>query len=76
MSNYDRILELLKKTHPWLVVREADGRNWIQDVEGSIVTGMVQPEIAELIVRLHNQVPMLLKEVQQLRDQVAMMDRG
>jgi len=76
MSNYGRLLEMLQNTKTWLVVQEADGRNWIQDVEGSIITGLVPSETAELIVRLRNQMPTLLEELQQLRAQVAMMDRG
>ena len=76
MGNYERISELLKNTKNWVLVREADGRNLVQDVEGSIITGMVTPSNAELIVRMRNQMGQILEELQQLRVQLAMMDRG
>ena len=76
MQDYTKLQELLEGTKTWLVMREADGRHLIQDVEGAIITGMVTPRNAELIVRLRNQMALALEELQQLRATVAMMDRG
>ena len=76
LSKYDRLLELLGDTNHWVVLQESDVRNLIQDVDGSIITGMVTPKNAELIVRMRNQIGQLFEEIQILRDKVSMMDRG
>jgi len=73
MANIPRIKELLSSTETWLVLRDADGQTYLQDVTGVPIAGPLAPEHAELISRLRNYFPLFLEEVEQARATNTMM---